>query len=356
MPAALRAGTSNTSIRQYWRACRALSTPARTDGESMRDGRRSTDPAMPVTLHYKHYPPKRTVSDAVTTESAARSTRALPPVVVLHGVLANANTYHAVLKRDDFAADRHLYALDLRNHGASAHAADMSYGAMARDVLAFMDARQVDRACLLGHSMGGKLAMRLAWEHAPRVSELIVVDSAPVAYTNHDTEDDGWPTVEGNSPEGVILAMSDMDEAVYRSRAAVSEALRQRGVTDDSVRQFALTNLVPDEEHPGRYRWRVNVDALRHSIRQLMGDAIPGDGGGGHSGVADRAVSRTFSGPTLFIRGARSGYVRDAHLPRIRQLFPQATIVTIADAGHWLQSEKPDAFVAAVNRFLNRSP
>eukprot|EP00166_Cyanidium_caldarium_P001538 ctg_1778.g556 len=355
MPAVLRAGTSNTSIRQCWRARRALSAPTRTDHESMRDGRRSTDPATPVALHYKHYPPKCTVRDAVTTDSAARSTRALPPVVVLHGVLANANTYHSVLKRDDFAADRHLYALDLRNHGASPHAADMSYGAMARDVLAFMDARRVDRACLLGHSMGGKLAMRLAWEHAPRVSELIVVDSAPVAYTNHDTEDGGWPAVEGNSPEGVILAMSDMDEAVYRSRAAVSEALRQRGVTNDSVRQFALTNLVPDEQHPGRYRWRVNVDALRHSIRQLMGDAMPG-GGGSHSDVADRAVSRTFSGPTLFIRGAQSGYVRDAHLPLIRQLFPQATIVTVADAGHWLQSEKPDAFVAAVNRFLNRAP
>ena len=242
-----------------------------------------------------------------------------PSLVILHGLFGSAGNWRSLSRQ--LASEHAVHALDLRNHGVSPHHDLMTYAEMAGDIVQYLDENVGDAPILMGHSMGGKAAMRLALSHGGRLSKLVVVDIAPVP-NQHDFDH-------------LLQAMSLIDTKTIRGRGEADKALAER-VVDPPLRQFLLQNLVRDDTG---YRWRINLEAIRANMDAILDFPIPDDW-------------QAFEQPTLFIRGEQSAYVRSEHHKTIRELFPNAKIVTIADAGHWLHAEQPQRFLDAVLSFL----
>lgn len=219
----------------------------------------------------------------------------------------------------------HVFCLDLRNHGQSPHAVPHSYDAMKVDVLEWMDCRGIDSCLLMGHSMGGKLAMKIACDSTDRVQSLIVVDIAPKSYPNsHDSE---------------YEAMKALDLETLSSRRDADRQL-ELSVPDWGKRQFLLTNLVRSESGNG-FRWAANIDALEENQREIEASPV-------------RSGDR-YEGETLFLLGERSRYVVEEDVPLIREMFPRAIIDTIPESGHNPHFESKSAFVSRVANFLQSS-
>ena len=255
----------------------------------------------------------------MTLELAYTETGEGPPLVILHGLFGSSRNWASVARR--LSETHRVFAVDLRNHGVLPWAESMDYGEMAEDVRAFLARHGLAGATVMGHSMGGKIAMRLALEHGRDVGRLIVVDIAPVAYTHTHR-----PTVE---------AMRAVDLATTERRADIDQQL-QAAIPEAALRSFLLHNLVSAD---GRLTWRINLAALAANMDTLIG--FPED-------LADL----TYGGPTHFLTGAVSEYVRDAHHTRIRDLFPKAEIDSIPEAGHWVHAEQPAAFLERVRSIL----
>jgi esterase len=239
-----------------------------------------------------------------------------PPLVLLHGFLGSSRNWQTAGAA--LAAQHHVLALDLRNHGRSPHAPEMTFAAMADDVLGWLDARGPDRVALLGHSLGGKLAMRLACRHPARIARLVVVDIAPKAYP-------------GATQRAEIVAMNELRLEGLRSRAEAEMRMAAR-VPDWPTRKFLTTNLERGED--GRWRWIVNLAALTAALPDLVGAPIdPGD---------------RFDGPAQFILGGKSQFVVAADHAAIRHHFPQARIEVIAGSGHNPHMEQREEFVRRV--------
>ncbi len=243
-----------------------------------------------------------------------------PPLIVLHGLFGAGRNWRAIAKG---LADRHrVWTLDLRNHGDSPWDEDMSYEAMAGDIRAFMARHGLEGAAVMGHSMGGKAAMTLALARPETVGKLIVVDIAPV----------------GRPPDlrSYVKAMAGIDLSTVSRRAEVGELLAP-AVEDRSVRAFLLQSLVMKD---GALQWRLNLDAIGRRMEAIGG--FPQD-----------LLDRHYAGPTHFIAGALSAYVKPEHRDLILRLFPNTTMSVIAGAGHWVHAEKPVSFLRAVRRFLD---
>ena len=242
-----------------------------------------------------------------------------PPVALLHGLFGAAGNFAAIQRR--LAETRRVIAFDLRNHGASPHDPDMSYDAMAGDVLDSLAALGVPQAALVGHSMGGKVAMQAALLRPDRVSRLLVADIAPVRYD---------PAFRG-----IADAMLAVPLGPGLTRAAADAALAP-AVPDPAVRGFLLQNL---RLGPAA-AWRIGLREIAAALPGIEGwDAPPGS---------------QYPGPVLMLRGERSDYVRPEHRPAIRALFPAAQFMALKGAGHWLHADAPDAFVEIARAFLDR--
>ncbi len=259
-----------------------------------------------------------TVRLAATEYGATGEADALP-LAILHGLFGSGRNWASIAQR--LAAHRRVIVVDLRNHGASAWAGGMNYGEMAEDVLAMLDERGFRRAALLGHSMGGKAAMMAAVRDPDMVERLVVIDIAPVAYPPHHL--------------ALVRAMRGLDLTDIKRRSEVDQALAA-AIPDAAERGFLLQNLVFEED---RAHWRLNLEAIERKMPDLAGfPAVP-----------DNAV---YTGPALFVGGARSNYLLPEHEPVIRRLFPNARIAYIDDAGHWVHAEQPAAFLQLVEPFL----
>lgn len=241
------------------------------------------------------------------------------PLVILHGLLGSSRNWASAGR--DLAAHFHVLALDLRNHGASFHAVAMDYPTMAADVRAWLDAQGLRRVFLMGHSMGGKVAMRLACDSPERVERLVVVDIAPRAYpASHRRE---------------FAAMRAFDPARVASRREAEAAMAPL-VTDWAMRQFLLTNL--ERTEGGGFRWIVNLEAIEAALPVLEASPL---------GAEDR-----YAGEALFLLGGRSRYFVEGDEAVVAAHFPRARIERIAESGHNPHFETREAFVAAVRRFL----
>ena len=244
------------------------------------------------------------------------------PLVVLHGLFGSADNWRSHVKQ--WQERRRVIAVDLRNHGRSPHAPAMDYASMAEDVIALLDTLGIERCDLLGHSMGGKVAISVARLVPERLASLIVADIAPVAYRHgHDS---------------IFAAMRRVEEGRPGSRKE-ADSLMAEHVETPAIRMFLATNLVRGEDG-GVMHWRVGLDEIENAYSDI---------------VAEPAGEGTFDGPSLVLRGSHSDYVTDELLPRTREILTQADIVTL-DAGHWLHAETPGAFQTAVNEFLNQRP
>lgn len=240
------------------------------------------------------------------------------PVVILHGLFGSARNWTAIARR--LAAHHRVLTLDLRNHGRSPWAATMGIDEMAADTASFLERHSLHPAALIGHSLGGKVAMRLALDQPGLVDRLVVVDVAPVTYTH--------------SLGQYVDAMRRvrLDRAERRSEVDTQLA---HTIDEPRLRAFLLQNLVREGD---RYRWRIDLEAIAHNLPRLM--AFPG----GHG--------TSYEGPTLFLAGGRSHYVRASHRPTIEQLFPSAELTTIAEAGHDVHTDAPLPFLERVSAFL----
>ncbi len=239
------------------------------------------------------------------------------PVVLLHGLFGAAQNFGAIQRR--LAASARVIALDLRNHGDSPHAPSMSYAEMAADVLETLRATRALPCRLLGHSMGGKVAMRAALALPDAVERLLVADIAPVAY--------------GPGFRDFAAAMQALPLGPDLTRAAASAALAGT-VPDPAIRSFLLQNL-RFGAHPA---WRIGLDEIAAALPGIEGWEPPTD--------------VTYDGPTLFVAGARSDYIRAEHRPAIRALFPRAQLLALKDAGHWLHADNPEGFLGVVSAFF----
>jgi pimeloyl-ACP methyl ester carboxylesterase len=238
------------------------------------------------------------------------------PLVVLHGLLGSSRNWQsagvALAERGHC-----VLAPDLRNHGSSPWGDDCSYAALASDVIAMLDGLSLGPVHLVGHSMGGKAAMRLVMDRPDLVARLTVVDIAPRAYSDR-------VRVE-------FAAMNALDLTAVTSRKD-AEAKLAAQVPEWGMRQFILTNLGQDAE--GRWRWTVNREALTNSLPEILGNSL--------------AVGEVWDGPTRFLRGGKSNYIRDEDVATIRGHFPQAGVVTLPDSGHNPHFEARAGFVEAL--------
>lgn len=239
-----------------------------------------------------------------------------PVLLILHGFFASSRNWRQIARK--LMPHYHVYLLDMRNHGESEHISIMDYPAMAADIELFLDSRQIDKANILGHSMGGKAAMWLALTHPERINKLIVADISPVSYRH--------------SFDNLIQALQQLPLEQLTNRKQADELL-SGAITESGFRQFLLQNLVLNED---KYSWRIDLDIFANTADNII--AFP-----------DTTGISAYPDKVLFLAGENSNYI---DRQSVDQLFPKAEIKTIAKAGHWLHAEQPEAFCTAVNQFL----
>ena len=239
-----------------------------------------------------------------------------PPLVILHGMLGSSRNWQTTGR--DLAAHFHVFALDLRNHGQSPHTPEMTYAAMAEDLRAWLEAQQLTRVTLMGHSLGGKIAMLFACEHPAHVERLIIVDIAPKDYF--------WPARRGEFDAMQAIAVERL------TSRADAEIQLETAVPDWAMRKFFTTNLERDAE--GRWRWVVDLPAIAASLAVLEKNAL--------------AANDHYDGTTLLITGGKSNYVDAADWPAVQAHFTQARHAILAEAGHNPHLDAREAFVRCV--------
>lgn len=258
---------------------------------------------MPVSLYYREY----------GTDG--------PAIVLLHGLFGSSANWGSIAR--ELSGRYHVIVPDLRNHGQSPHVDDMDYPAMAGDVAALCGEFALDRPVIVGHSMGGKVAMCLALEQLDTVRALGVVDIAPVAYAHDFT--------------AILDAFESVNLQALQRREQADQQMASY-VPDPRVRAFLLQNLVRDADG---WHWRLNLAALRANMSQITG--------------FDCAHTGPYDGPTQFIYGENSDYVLPDYHPRIRQLFPAAGFCSVANAGHWVYAEQREGFLRCMRRVLQEA-
>ncbi|KAJ8495983.1 hypothetical protein ONZ51_g1393 [Trametes cubensis] len=294
--------------------CRPKTVPA-----GMLQCRAISSQVKPVELHFdKVVPP-----DGNETHS---------PLVILHGLFGTKRNWGSLSKAFMKELGRPVYALDLRNHGTSPHAEPHTYEAMATDVLHFCQTHSLQNISLLGHSMGGKVAMSVALDPrlpADLLSHLIVADISPARGALSDEF------------QGYIRGMKKIEESHVKTRQEADRLLREFE-QDPMTRAFLLMNLEhPTAHHPHPLRFRIPVD--------LLGKAISDIGGFPYS-----PGERTWDGPTLFIKGEKSKYINKHNIDTAKAFFPNMVLERL-DAGHWVHSERPNEFKALVTKFIQNN-
>jgi esterase len=250
----------------------------------------------------------------------ARCEGAGPAVVLLHGLFGAGRNLGGLAR--GLSGQARVISFDLRNHGQSGHAAAMDYETMAADVAESLAGQGVERAAIVGHSMGGKTAMALALSYPALVARLAVLDIAPVSYG------------AAHGQAAYVVAMRGLPLVPDLTRAAADAALAA-AVPEPPLRAFLLNNLVLGAAP----HWRLGLGEIAAALPDLMA-------------WRDPPGAPPYPGPALFLRGGASDYVPDsAHAP-IMQRFPNAKLQTVAGASHWLHADHPAEVLEALRRFL----
>ena len=233
-----------------------------------------------------------------------------PALVILHGLFGSLDNWVSLGRR--YSEHFSVYLLDARNHGKSPHSDDFNYPVMAQDVLEFLESQGISNTHLIGHSMGGKTAMRFCLDHSEKINKLIIADMPPVALqsSHHDIFD----------------ALFSLPVNSIESRGEAEEFLAPK-ITDLPTRLFILKNL--DRKKDDGFEWKFNLDAIFKRYNDIL---------------IEIESPWPAPNPALFLKGEKSRYVSEETYPAILKLFPNARIETIENAGHWLHAEEPEAF------------
>ena len=242
------------------------------------------------------------------------------PIIILHGVFGSSDNWQTVGKM--LSEHFKVYLVDQRNHGNSPHSEEFSYSLMAADIKELMESENLTDANLLGHSMGGKVAMEFATTFPEKAKKLVVVDIAPKYYKPHHQQ--------------VLAAFRAVDLNQITSRGD-AEASMAPIISEFGIRQFLLKNLKRSNEG---FSWKVNLDVIEGSIENIG------------NGLAN---GRSYTGRSLFIAGGKSDYVKKTDHSLIASHFPDSQVIYIAGAGHWVHAEKPKELYESVYHFLSQS-
>lgn len=239
------------------------------------------------------------------------------PLIILHGLFGSMNNWRGLASR--LARQFQVITVDLPNHGRSPPKEVFTYPSLAQDLVHFMDQQGISEAALLGHSLGGKVAMQCALDFPQRVKHLLVADIAPRTYPPEHTS--------------IFEALMALDVSAYENRREIDNALVS-SLPNARLRQFLLMNL---DKTMGGYRWRINLENLYRNYPAICA-GIKGE--------------NSYSGPSLFIKGEQSNYIQKSDEQEIKQWFTEAEIISIPDVGHWLHADAPKVFINIVSRFL----
>jgi len=252
------------------------------------------------------------------------------PVVVLHGLYGSSDNWVSIGRK--LAEQFKVYLVDQRNHGQSFHSPSHTYSDMANDLLQFFELHKLNKAIIIGHSMGGKVAMLFASLHPNLVEKMVVVDISPGGYDESNSF-----SSQKRGHEQIISSLLSLNVEALNSRQQADEAL-SKSLPDVRVRQFLLKNLQRDRH--GNFFWSLNLNAVSSHINDLMGPVFTNE------------IGVEVSTKTLFIRGEKSPYISQQHANVIENFFPNNQLVTIPNAGHWVHAEQPERLIYELNRFL----
>ena len=241
-----------------------------------------------------------------------------PTLVFIHGLFGDMNNLGVIARA--FSDNYHILRVDLRNHGQSFHSETMNYDVMADDVWQLIDHLKLDKVILIGHSMGGKTAMKMTALQPHRVEKLVVIDIAPVANSSAGLDD-------------VFRGLFAVKKAQPQTRQQAKPILESE-IAEPSVVQFMLKSFEPTSSE----YFRFNLTALFKHYAELMD--------------WQEVYANT---PTLFIKGGLSSYIKEEYTDTILKQFPNASSFTINGCGHWVHAEKPDFVIRAIDRFLNKN-
>lgn len=242
------------------------------------------------------------------------------PLIILHGLFGQSDNWNTLAKR--FAEKGfHVFTIDQRNHGLSPHSNEWNYRVMAEDLKEFIETHQLQNPVLLGHSMGGKTVMFFEMLFPGIAEKLVIVDISPRAYEPHH--------------DSVLKALNAVDFTDINTRKDAENIMTQY-ISDYGTKQFLLKNIYWKEDETKQMAWRFDLDTITREYDNI-GIAVP-DG--------------TSNVNTLFIRGDRSDYITDGDLKDIESHFPNYQLKTIANSGHWVHAEQPEAFFNCVMAFI----
>ena len=261
-------------------------------------------------LHYQRYP-----DTDIDNSSDPR-----PPLLIIPGLFGSTANWRSVAR--SLGENYPVWVIDQRNHGRSPHADSNTYTDMCSDLLKFLDQHSLSQIVLCGHSMGGKVAMLFSLSHPDRVAGLVVLDIAPVVYKH--------------SHAPFLEELMRIDLSSLKSRSQADRAL-QMAIPDTGTRLFLLQNLTGSA---GQYRWRINLPVLHQYMKDI-------------TGFPSKLIENLkYENATIFFDGEHSDYLQASHHPLIVKLFAHARFASIANAGHWLHAEQPEAVVSVIGTFL----
>ena len=252
-----------------------------------------------------------------------------PKLIILHGLYGSSDNWIGIARH--LAGSYTVLLPDLRNHGASPHTATHTYDDMVEDLVQFFADTDTENAFLIGHSMGGKVAMRFAAENPEKVNRLMIIDIAPKNYLSGE-----YNFKHIHQHEMILELLQNPDLSRFHTRKELDEFFSSR-IKEDYVRLFLLKNI--HRTHSGTFEWKINAAVLRDNFRQIVSEMdlhwfeerIP-----------------ILSCPVTFIRGLNSEYVSDADWKEIRKIYPEARLIDFEEAGHWLHAEQPGKLIAAI--------
>ncbi len=247
------------------------------------------------------------------------------PLIILHGLFGLSDNWATFARRIAMEGFE-VFVVDQRNHGQSPHSGVFNYLALTDDLFDFIDEHEIESPILLGHSMGGKVAMRFALENPEILKKLVVVDISMKAYPPRKQH------------KQIIKAMRSVDLAQVKNRRQVEEQLVTL-IPELRIRQFVLKNL--HRNNKNQFEWRPYLDGIENNLDDLF-DGIK--------------IEQTFDKPSLFIKGGASDYILLEDFDKIRRNFPHAEIITIANTSHWVHVEAPERFYQLCSGFMTGNP